>query len=97
MTGLDNGTTYGFRVAAVNGSGRGAVSNEASATPAAVAPAAPTNLTGTIGDRSVSLNWSPGDDGGSPITKWQYKQKTGTNDWGEWTDFSTNSYHHHPA
>ena len=92
VTGLDNGTTYGFRVAAVNGSGRGAVSNEASATPAAVAPAAPTNLTGTIGDRSVALNWSPGDDGGSPITKWQYKQKTGTNEWGDWSDFPNNSY-----
>ncbi len=60
-TPLANGTTYYFRVAAVNTAGTSALSNEASATPTAPLPAtppAPTGLAATAGDAQVSLSWA---------------------------------------
>ncbi|MFA5941569.1 MAG: fibronectin type III domain-containing protein [Sinimarinibacterium sp.] len=57
VTGLSNGTTYYFKVAAVNANGTSPLSNEASATPQG-APPAPTNLTATAGDSQVTLNWT---------------------------------------
>jgi fibronectin type 3 domain-containing protein len=56
-TGVTNGTKYYYKVAAVNGGGTSALSNEASATPELAAPAAPTGLTATAGNASVSLTW----------------------------------------
>ena len=52
------------------------------------APAAPTNLTWTPGDGQVTLNWDIPKDGGSAITKIQYRQKEGSpnNSFGEWID-----------
>ena len=41
VTGLDNGTAYGFRIRAVNASGNGAQSDEATATPLAKASSGP--------------------------------------------------------
>lgn len=41
-------------------------------------PSAPLQLTATVGDRSVRLNWQvPSDDGGSPITGYEYRVDTG--------------------
>jgi fibronectin type 3 domain-containing protein len=57
-TGLTNGTTYFYKVAAVNGAGTGPLSGEASATPQVAAPAAPTNLAATAGNAQVSLTWT---------------------------------------
>ena len=51
-------------------------------------PDAPTNLDGTPGDGQVALSWTaPAKNGGSAITKHQYRQSPdgGTN-WGAWTD-----------
>jgi fibronectin type 3 domain-containing protein len=56
--GLSNGTTYYYKVAAVNGGGTSPLSAEVSATPQPSAPAAPTGLTATAGSGSVTLNWT---------------------------------------
>lgn len=55
---LNNGTTYYFKVVAVNGSGTSPASNEASAQPvSAAAPAAPTGLAAAAADGQVTLSW----------------------------------------
>jgi fibronectin type 3 domain-containing protein len=58
-TSLHNGTTYFYNVAAINAVGVSPDSNEVTGVPAGVAtvPAAPTGLTATAGNTSVSLRW----------------------------------------
>jgi fibronectin type 3 domain-containing protein len=53
-----NGTIYFYVVTASNGTCSSANSNEASASPACTPPAAPTGLTTTAGNGSVTLNWT---------------------------------------
>jgi hypothetical protein len=58
-TGLTNGTTYFYRVSAVNEVGESGKSIEVSATPAAgTPPAAPVGVSAIPGDRHVTLNWN---------------------------------------
>jgi hypothetical protein len=69
-TGLTNGTTYYYKVSAVNANGEGGLSGEQSATPVAPAtvPDAPTIGTATNPD-GIHVNFSaPASDGGSPIS-----------------------------
>ena len=87
VTELVNGRSYTFEIRAVNGSNKGAASNQVSATPAGT-PLAPTDFTATGGDMSVILNWTAADDNGSPITKYQYQQKEDDGSFGSWTDIS---------
>ena len=54
---VTNGTTYYYKVAAVNTGGTSSLSNEASATPKVVPPATPTSPTATGGFGTVSLSW----------------------------------------
>lgn len=74
ITGLTNGVSYDFAVAAHTSAGIGAVSEPVSATPRSpltlvLPPDAPTNLTAMPGNGQVQLSWNaPNDDGGSPIT-----------------------------
>ena len=87
VTNLANGTRYTFKLRAVNASGNGVESDEASATPIAV-PGKPTGFTASPGDSEVRLTWD--DPGDATITKWQYQQKEGTNSYGDWTDIPSN-------
>ena len=72
VTGLDNGTTYEFQVRARNDIGPGSESSTASAMLDESVPGAPTGLTATGGDGSVTLNWGAPEDGGSQILRYEY-------------------------
>jgi alpha-tubulin suppressor-like RCC1 family protein len=68
VTGLRGGTTYRFRIRAVNAVGNSNYSSMIDATPTAV-PSAPLSLSGVPGSGSVALSWSaPVSNGGAPIT-----------------------------
>jgi hypothetical protein len=79
-TAVTNGTTYFYKVSAVNGVGEGAQSNEVSETPQAGAtvPSAPQNLTAAAArGKGVQLTWSPpASNGGSPITGYNVYRST---------------------
>ena len=76
---LANGTTYYFKVAAVNTVGVGPASSAASATPAAAItkPGPPTGLTATPGRGQVTLSWTaPASAGGAGISGYLVYQGT---------------------
>ena len=50
---------------------------------------APANLAWTPGDGQVTLNWEIQDDGGSSITKIQYRQKEAFGSFGNWMDITS--------
>ena len=78
---LENGTTYGFQVRAVNAGGAGTGSAEATATPVPPVPPQPADLTATAGDRVVELSWTALD----TASGWEYRQREGDGEWGLWT------------
>jgi len=90
VTGLNNGTTYVFRVAAVNSAGTGsysANSNSVIPTGAIAAPAAPSNLIATAGNAQASLTWAPPiSNGGAAIT--DYTVQYSANGGASWTTFN---------
>jgi len=78
VTGLMNGISYDFRVAAANVNGVGLYSAEVSAIPSTV-PDAPVNLKVVPGNSQVYVSWSDGpSDGGSPITNYKIEYKLNT-------------------
>ena len=88
VTGLANGTSYDFQVAAVNAAGTGSYSASVLAAPYTV-PGAPTGLAGTSGSTQVDLTWSaPAATGGSPITDYtiQYRTAAGPGAWATFAD-----------
>jgi len=90
VTGLTNGTSYVFRVAAVNAAGTGSWSTKSSPITPRTVSSPPTNVIGTPTDRQVALRWiAPSSNGGSPIT--DYAVQYSSNGGGSWTTYA------HPA
>ncbi|TFB77325.1 fibronectin type III domain-containing protein [Cryobacterium glaciale] len=84
VSGLSAGTLYSISVRAVNGVGGGAVSLPASVTTLS-APAAPTISAVVRGDRSATVSYVAGAEGGSAITGVEYQTGSG----GTWTNAGT--------
>jgi len=79
VKGLANGTTYSFKVTAVNQAGEGPASGPASATPKAGVsqPGSPNGLAASPGDGQVTLSWTvPGSNGGSGISGYEIYRGT---------------------
>ena len=86
---LKSGVTYRIELRAGNVSGDGATS-EVSATLPYPVPDAPTGLSATAGDGSVTLSWT--DPQNPSITGYQVRTKTAdATEWGAWTDLSGTS------
>ena len=76
VTGLTNGQRYAFEVRARNREGEGEARG-ALATPVG-RPGVLASLTATAGDGEVALVWSaPTDDGGAPVTGYEYRYAAG--------------------
>ncbi|WP_336661024.1 fibronectin type III domain-containing protein [Leucobacter sp. USHLN153] len=78
IVGLQNGTSYAVQIRAKNAAGAGSGSNVLIAAPAS-APSAP-ELAGTPGDSTVSVQATFASDGGSPLTRIEYRV-SGTEKW----------------
>jgi type II secretory pathway pseudopilin PulG len=69
VTGLTNGVTYEFEVAATNSTGTGPWSSPSSPVTPITVPGAPTGVVGSVADQSSVISWSaPASNGGSAIT-----------------------------
>src|SRR5262249_51842038 len=77
-SGVLPGVTYFYGVSAFSGVGEGPLSNEggASLTPPAPAPGPPSLDSATAGNTTVSLSWSAGSNGGTPITGYRVYRST---------------------
>ena len=87
---LSAGTSYCYRVAAVNANGHSAFSGQACATTEDV-PGAPENLSATAdGETAIDLSWSPPDDtGGLNVTIASYDVEYSVNDGVSWQALAT--------
>ena len=66
---LTNGTSYRFRVSAINVAGAGSASSASAAVTPRTVPGAPTGVTATAGDARATVTWSaPSSNGGAAIT-----------------------------
>ena len=75
VTGLDNGTTYSYRIRAWSGHETGPASDAVTATPRGVPPVAPV-LAATPRNGGVTLSWpNPYD---ASLLRWEYQYKVGT-------------------
>ena len=78
VTGLTNGTTYTFKVSAVNLFGTGPASAASNALLITNLPSAPTNVVGTRGSTTVALSWTaPASNGGFAITGYTIQVRSG--------------------
>jgi hypothetical protein len=82
VTGLTNGTTYEFRVAAVTAIGRGEFSGVLSVTPAPVAPGEVIPDSTVAGNGQATVSWlAPLDDGGATVSDYVVQYRTVSGDW----------------
>jgi len=90
VTGLTNGTSYGFQVRAVNTAGHAEDSNTTTAVkPKISAPTAVADLrVSAVGSKRVTLRWTAPNNGGSSISRYQYRQRIGTGKWSSWKTLS---------
>lgn len=81
VSGLTNGTSYEFQVAAVNANGTGPFSTPSAPVTPAGLPGAPTNVAAVSGENTqVPVSWSaPASDGGSTITNYTVTASPGGN------------------
>ena len=80
--GLEPGTLYRYRVAAINVTGPGDWSIEAEAKTSAVVPEAPRELIATTGLDQIQLMWlAPEYDGGAPVTGYVVEASTDGREW----------------
>ena len=86
VTGLTNGTSYTFKVAAVNGAGTSAYSTVSSAVVPATIPSTASAPSVTAGDTQVAVSWSAPTANGCSITDYvvEYSSDNGTT----WTAFA---------
>jgi hypothetical protein len=77
ITGLTNGQSYNIQLKAVNATGVGAASATVIGTPSTI-PSAPTGLYTLTGDLQLTISFTQ-NDGGSPITNYQYSIDNGSN------------------
>lgn len=78
VTGLTNGISYTFSVVATNNVGNSDPTISASVTPInSSLPSPPTALSGVGGDQALYILFTPGTDGGSPITNYEYSIDSG--------------------
>ena len=82
---LTNGTRYRFRVRARNGTGNGVPSPWVEVTPAPP-PGATGGLTAAPSDVAIRLVWTPALSDYVPILKYQFQQKSGQAEFGDWVD-----------
>ncbi len=86
ITGLTNGSTYEVQARAVNAQGNGSWSASETVTAANVSMA-PTALTLNPGNSQLSASWTaPTDTGGSAVTAYHLRYRTGG---GAWTEISS--------
>jgi titin len=83
ISGLTNGTSYTLALRAVNAVGVSDASASVTATPVTV-PSAPTALLDIPGNGKLEISFVAGNNGGSPITNYEYTLNGGTN----WTPFN---------
>jgi hypothetical protein len=80
---LENAKSYEFQVRAVNAEAPGQPATT-TASLAESAPGAPTSLTATVGDGQVALSWGAPADGGSEITRYEYRYAESGSPWSDW-------------
>jgi hypothetical protein len=72
LVGADSGKYLRISVTATNGAGSTAALSSPTSAITALVPASPTLTSATGGDRRITLAFTPGSNGGSPITDYQY-------------------------
>lgn len=88
ISNLTNGSSYIFRVAAINNVGTGPFSDNSSVVTIAGTPTQPTNVVATPGNKSIWVSWTPpSNDGGLCIKS--YKLEYSSNNGSSWIVYNT--------